>query len=365
MTTLAFAVRRREPELVGPAAATPRETKRLSDIDDREGLRVHVPSMFFYRGGPPQKAADDSAAVIRCALGETLVPYYPLAGRLREAEAGKLVVDCTGEGVLFVEDDADVRLADLEAAASGPIRPPFPCTDQLLFDVEGSGGVLNCPLLLIQVTRLLCGGFVFALRLNHTICDAAGIVQFLTAVAELSRGLPAPTITPTWSRELLSSACGSNGSGPPAEPAYDDDDSDVPAVPLPPPGPGDDMMAMRTFTFYPADVSAMKKELPLRLRNTATTFDVLAACLWRTRTAALETPPGEETRLVFAADFRGVRELDPQLPTGYYGNACVPVEVLATAGTPLGDMVGGGDGAGGEAGRHDTPSTCRPCSASS
>ena len=57
--------------------------------------------------------------------------------------------DCTGEGVLFVEADADVRLAELERG--GGIRPPFPCMDQLLFDVEGSSGVLDCPLLLIQV----------------------------------------------------------------------------------------------------------------------------------------------------------------------------------------------------------------------
>ncbi|OEL18210.1 hypothetical protein BAE44_0020771 [Dichanthelium oligosanthes] len=48
---------------------------------------------------------------------------------------------------MFVEADADVRLAELEAAG---LMPPFPCADQLLFDVEGSSGVLNCPLLLIQ-----------------------------------------------------------------------------------------------------------------------------------------------------------------------------------------------------------------------
>jgi len=72
---------------------------------------------------------------------------------------------------MFVEADADVRLAELEAASSSGLRPPFPCMDQL--DVDGSGGVLNCPLLFIQVTRLLCGGFVLALHINHNISDGS------------------------------------------------------------------------------------------------------------------------------------------------------------------------------------------------
>jgi hypothetical protein len=141
---LSFAVRRRDPELVGPASQTPRETKRMSGLDNMDVLRMQASLALFYRGGE----GDDPAAIIRRALGEALVHYYPLAGRLRETEGRKLVVDCTGEGVLFVQADADVQLADLEAAG---LRPPFPCWDQLLFDVEGSSGTLNCPLLLIQV----------------------------------------------------------------------------------------------------------------------------------------------------------------------------------------------------------------------
>ena len=126
-TTPAFAMHRRERVLVGPAAATPRETIRLSDIDDQD------PVFFYRRGaGAHAAAADDPADVIRSALGEALVPYYPLGGRLREVEDKKLVVDCTGEGVAFVEADADVRLAELEAAA-GPLMPPFgPWIDHLL-----------------------------------------------------------------------------------------------------------------------------------------------------------------------------------------------------------------------------------------
>ncbi|TVU17902.1 hypothetical protein EJB05_33963, partial [Eragrostis curvula] len=93
-TPLTFAVRRSEPVFVGPAAPTPRETKRLSDIDDQEVLRAQVPFVFFYRGGKGVRADDgaaDPATVIRRALGEALVPYYPLAGRLREVEERKLV----------------------------------------------------------------------------------------------------------------------------------------------------------------------------------------------------------------------------------------------------------------------------------
>ncbi|OEL27343.1 Benzyl alcohol O-benzoyltransferase [Dichanthelium oligosanthes] len=315
-----------EPVLVGSAAPTPRETKRLSDIDDQDMLRRHVRLMFFYRGGPP---ADDPVGVIRRALGEALVPYYPFAGRLREVEARKLVVDCTGEGVMFVEADADVRLAELEAAGPG-LRPPFPYMDQLLFDVEGSGGVLNCPLLLIQVTRLLCGGFVFALRLNHTICDADGIAQFISAVAELCRGLPAPTVAPVWSRELLEARS-------PPKPAFRHREYDV--VPVRPPPPGE--MVMRTFTFRPRDVAAIKMCLPPLLRDTATSFESVTAALWRARTAALELAPDEEIRFVIVANCRSVRELG--LPDGYYGNAAVFPAVLTTAGAlvagSLGDAV--------------------------
>ncbi|KAG2624525.1 benzyl alcohol O-benzoyltransferase-like [Panicum virgatum] len=324
MATLAFAVRRREPVLVGPAAPTPRETKRLSDIDDQETLRSQVPFLLFYRGGARAHGdgRDDPAGVIRRALGEALVPYYPLAGRLREVEERKLVVDCTGEGVMFVEADADVRLAELEAAG---LRPPFPCMDQLLFDVDGSGGVLNCPVLLIQVTRLLCGGFVLALRLNHTICDAIGLAQFMSAAAEIARGLPAPTIEPAWSRELLEARR-------PPKPAFPHREFDP--VPPPPPPPGD--MVMRTFTFGPDDVAAIQRGIPPKLA--ATTFEALTAAIWRARTAALELPPDEEVRAVAIVNFRGVPELG--LPAGYYGNACVPVAALTTAGALLAGSLG-------------------------
>uniref|UniRef100_A0ACD5VDQ0 Uncharacterized protein n=1 Tax=Avena sativa TaxID=4498 RepID=A0ACD5VDQ0_AVESA len=323
---LAYTVRRRDPELVGPAAQTPRERKRLSELDDV--LRVHIPLALFYRGSGSSRDDGrrlDPARVIRDALGEALVQYYPLAGRLQEMEGGKLVVDCTGEGVLFVEADADVQLAELEAA--GGLTPPFPCWDQLLFDHDDDGlmmGVLNSPLLLIQVTRLLCGGFVLALRFNHTICDGIGIAQFMNAVGELARGLPSMTVTPVWSRELLAieTPADARPTTSTSSPHFVDA---LELSPPPPPPPAGDMV-MRSFVFSASDVDAIKRGSSSSLlprdtdTSTTTTFEALAAFIWRARTVALHLPAGQAAPLAISANFR-VAAAGMSLPAGYYGNA--------------------------------------------
>ena len=145
--SLVFTVRRRQPELVAPNKPTPREVKLLSDIDDQDGLRFQIPFIQFYPYNPSM-AGKDPVRVIRQALAQTLVFYYPFAGRLREGPNRKLMVDCTAEGVLFIEADADVTLDQF----GDTLLPPFPCFKQLLYDVPGSQGITNCPLLLLQVS---------------------------------------------------------------------------------------------------------------------------------------------------------------------------------------------------------------------
>jgi hypothetical protein len=146
MASLLFTVQRHAPEFVKPSKPTPHEIKLLSDIDDQDGLRFQIPVIQFYKYDPKMKGKDP-VDVIRKALAKTLVFYYPFAGRLREGPGRKLMVDCNDEGVLFIEADADVRLEQFGDA----LQPPFPCLNELLFDVPGSSEVLNTPLLLIQV----------------------------------------------------------------------------------------------------------------------------------------------------------------------------------------------------------------------
>jgi hypothetical protein len=139
-----FTARRSEPELLSPARATPRETKALSDLDDQQTLRYYETVVGFFRSNSSRP--DDPAKAVRAALMEALVYYYPIAGRLREDSGGRLVVDCTAEGVVFVEAYVDARLEEF----GEPLLPPYPCVEELLCDVGDTRAVVGKPLLFMQ-----------------------------------------------------------------------------------------------------------------------------------------------------------------------------------------------------------------------
>lgn len=144
-----FKVARKSPEMIAPSKPTPRELKPLSDIDDKDGLRFQIVAIQFYQRNPLAQGKDP-VKVIRDAIARALVFYYPLAGRLRQCAARKLVVECTGEGAVFVEADTNVSLWQL-GGDDDVLYPPFPYLDKLLYNVPGTTEVLNCPLILIQV----------------------------------------------------------------------------------------------------------------------------------------------------------------------------------------------------------------------
>nr|GME18309.1 methanol O-anthraniloyltransferase-like [Ipomoea batatas] len=102
---------------------------------------------MFYRNSV-ERRGEDPAMAIKEGLAKALVFYYPLAGRIFEGENGKLIVNCNGKGVLFVEAKANVKLEQL---GDKSMQPPCPYLKQLLNTVPGSNGIIDCPLLLMQV----------------------------------------------------------------------------------------------------------------------------------------------------------------------------------------------------------------------
>jgi benzyl alcohol O-benzoyltransferase len=186
----------------------------------------------------------------------------------------------------------------------------------------------------VQVTRLACGGFILGVRLHHTMADAQGLVQFLSAVAELARGAAEPTVRPVWGRALLTAR-------DPPRPGFGHREYDeVPdtkgtIVPL-------DDMAHRSFFFGRREVAALRAHLPPHLRARATTFELLTGLLWRCRTAALAPDADEVMRMICIVNARGGKS-GAAIPEGYYGNAFAFPVAVATAGelhaNPLGFAV--------------------------
>ncbi|KAL8156360.1 hypothetical protein AgCh_001454 [Apium graveolens] len=325
---MVFTVKRRSPELICPAKPTPHEYKLLSDIDDQEGLRVPTPPILQFYRMKNDVLNMDPVKVIRDALSKTLVFYYPLAGRLREGAGRKLGVECTGEGVMFVEADADVTLNQF--GDTDTLQPPFPCFEEFLFDIPASTGVVDCPLLYIQVTRLRCGGFILASQINHTMCDATGLVQFLTAIGEIARGVSAPSVLPVWQRELL------NARDPPrvtcTHPQFDEV-ADLININL-------DNIISRSFFFGPPEIRALRQLVPPEFGKYSS-FDLLAACLWRCCIRSLQLDPEEEVRICILVNARE-KFNPPLLPVGYYGNAFVSPTAVTTAGKLCQNSIGYG-----------------------
>lgn len=125
-----FEVRRCQLESVGAAKATLHEFKQLSDIDYQESFRFHVTVVNIYQHNPNIEG-NDPVKVIKKALAETLVFYYPFTGRLREGPRKKLFVECTGEGVLFIEADVDVTLEEF----CDVLQPPYACLEDIFYNV--------------------------------------------------------------------------------------------------------------------------------------------------------------------------------------------------------------------------------------
>ncbi|XP_061950546.1 benzyl alcohol O-benzoyltransferase-like [Populus nigra] len=107
-TSISFAVRRCEPELVAPAKATPHEFRQLSDIDRQLYLQFQSPHYNLYAHNPSMQGKDP-VKVIKEAIAQALVYYYPFAA------------------------DADATVEQF----GDPIPSPFPCFQELLYNVPG------------------------------------------------------------------------------------------------------------------------------------------------------------------------------------------------------------------------------------
>lgn len=221
----------------------------------------------------------------------------------------KLEVDCNGEGALFTEGIMDISAEEFLGLSCYPKSS----WRKLLYRIEAKG-FLDVPPLVVQVTKLRCGGMILCTAIHHSLCDGTGSSQFLHAWAHLTTNPTAKIpITPFHSRDVIKPRIPPQiTSTHPQYYRFAPTNSINLRV-------GFEHLVASSLIFTCDQILHLKRQSMPSLK--CTTFEALASHTWRSWVKSLDLDPTTLVKLLFSMNFR--QKLNPKLPQGYYGNGFV------------------------------------------
>ncbi|XP_028790700.1 spermidine hydroxycinnamoyl transferase [Neltuma alba] len=299
---------------VTPSNPTPESCLWLSGSDQIYPW-THVRSIHVY--GPHQHQSHGGAIhTLTRSLADILVPYYPLAGRLRSIGGGRVEVVCNAKGALLQVAESTKTIHDY-----GDFRPDQPI-QELLPKVDYSKPLEEIPLLLVQVTLFSGGGLCIGLALSHSMADGYAAMQFIISWAKLARGLPLEQSDLPFLDRTVLKCC---------EPV------------MPPRFPHPEFKPLPLILGASDTDEERKKETTVQLlKLTAeevskikdranegaeisrpfSRFEAVSAHIWRCVTKARRNEYQQPTTVWLVGDIRN--RVSPPLPPNYFGNAVLP-----------------------------------------
>uniref|UniRef100_A0A2N9HYJ1 Shikimate O-hydroxycinnamoyltransferase n=1 Tax=Fagus sylvatica TaxID=28930 RepID=A0A2N9HYJ1_FAGSY len=309
----------KESTMVRPSGETPVGRALWNSNVDLVVPRFHTPSVYFYRPSTSTNNFFD-ANVLKEALSKALVPFYPMAGRLKRDEDGRIEIDCNAEGVLFVQAHTTSLIDDF-----GDFAPTLELR-QLIPSVDYSKGIETYPLLVLQVTYFKCGGVSLGVGMQHHVADGFSGLHFVNAWSDVARGLDL-TIPPFIDRTLLRAR-------DPPQPTFQHIEYQ-PAPPMKTPfqstksGPENTTVSILKMTRDQLNKLKAKSKEDGNTINYSS-YEMMSGHVWRCACKARDLPDDQETKLYIATDGRS--RLRPQLPPGYFGNVIFTATPTALAG---------------------------------
>ncbi|XP_008392421.3 salutaridinol 7-O-acetyltransferase-like [Malus sylvestris] len=172
---------------IRPSSPTPHHHKnfKLSLLDQRHSPNLYGNMIFFYSStsnydhtyGDFNPHALKMSSHLQKSLSKTLVHFYPLAGRLKDAAT----IECNDQGVYFVEARMDCHLLNFLSQPDSTLFQHFIPTS--------SAEKEDVIVLLVQLTVFNCGGIAIAVSLLHKIADASSLCTFVQSWTAASTAL--------------------------------------------------------------------------------------------------------------------------------------------------------------------------------
>lgn len=308
----------RDSSFVTPADETPRKSLWNSNVD-LVVPNFHTPSVYFYRpNGSPNFF---EPKVLKDALSKALVPFYPMAGRLKRDDDGRIMIDCNGAGVLFVEGESDGVVDDF-----GDFAPTLELR-QLIPAVDYSQDISSYALLVLQVTYFKCGGVSLGVGMQHHAADGFSGLHFINTWSDMARGLDL-TIPPFIDRNLL------RARDPPQPKYHHIEYQPPPALKVSSEYEKSDAVSTTSVSIFRLtqdQIYALKaKSKEAGNVKSYSSYEMLAGHVWRSVCKARGLVVDQETKLYIATDGRS--RLQPALPPGYFGNVIFTATPIAIAG---------------------------------
>ncbi|KAK9275562.1 hypothetical protein L1049_022829 [Liquidambar formosana] len=311
----------KESTMVRPAGDTPMRTLWISNAD-LLAPRRHLPTVYFYNN---PHTADSSnffnITLLKEALQNALIPFYPVAGRLKRDEKGRMEINCNGDGVLFVVAETDCVMDELGDFAPSPKLLP------LLPTVDYSQDISSYPILVLQVTYFKCGGVSLGVGINHTIVDGTSALHFINTWSTMARGLSV-TVKPFIDRTIL------RARDPPVPTFHHIEFQPPPSLKNQKSKPTPKSPSTAIYKLTLDQLNRLKTNLAQDgNRSKYSTFQILAGHVWRCACKARGLPDDQETKMNIATN--GRPRLNPTLPPGYFGNMVFPATPIALSGNLL------------------------------
>ncbi|KDP38697.1 hypothetical protein JCGZ_04050 [Jatropha curcas] len=303
--------------MICPAQELPNQHLYLSKLDiNLPQTSIHY-MLYFYESN---NNFFDGTKVLKEALSNVLVQFYPAAGRLGRDEKGRLQINCNGDGVLFIEAETESAIHELgDSMLYEENRQLIPRVDHSKNDIS------SFPLFALQVTKFRCGGLSLGMQWHYTLSDGRAYIHFAKTWCEIARGLPI-SHQPFIDRTILRNQVAGKPKFRHSE--YDN---------LPPINPTQNNNAKtEIFKITVEQLNALKSKVQEENNNHGngktkySSYEILTAHIWRCTCKARGLSNDQATKINMAVDGRS--RLKPPLPSGYFGNAVFRASLTALSG---------------------------------